>query len=303
MEERRRSLQELPTAVLKAHAEECGVNVSHSIEKDDLVTQILQAESNEDGTPAVGPAAGQTCAEEIQRRLTADEEFARRLQAEEDLVERLRSHSSVPSTVPSSVTSSRPQSASTTASTSGVAGPSVPVGATVPDPGLQALLSLFHQISVNSQQTREGGPASERLTDLSALLMAVERARDRRGSRAGPNDRSEEGAPPDTVLGGNPLGDTLLQLLSAIGHVQRGVTPAVISSSTATSTFSQEAADANQSANADAAVNKCMVCLENFAVGDELRILPCMHRFHKACVDEWLSRSSECPICKHDLLS
>lgn len=49
--------------------------------------------------------------------------------------------------------------------------------------------------------------------------------------------------------------------------------------------------------------NKCMVCMEIFAAGDELRSLPCMHRYHKRCIDEWLCRSRTCPICKRDITS
>jgi len=47
--------------------------------------------------------------------------------------------------------------------------------------------------------------------------------------------------------------------------------------------------------------NKCMICMEIFVEGDGLRALPCLHRYHKACVDEWLCRRPECPICKRDV--
>merc|ERR1719229_266534 len=47
---------------------------------------------------------------------------------------------------------------------------------------------------------------------------------------------------------------------------------------------------------------KCMVCMEQFVVGEALRVLPCLHRYHQRCIDEWLSsRSPECPICKRDI--
>jgi hypothetical protein len=41
--------------------------------------------------------------------------------------------------------------------------------------------------------------------------------------------------------------------------------------------------------------------MEHFADGDVLRTLPCLHRYHKQCVDTWLHRSSTCPICKRDV--
>lgn len=46
---------------------------------------------------------------------------------------------------------------------------------------------------------------------------------------------------------------------------------------------------------------KCMICFELFSKGDALRILPCLHRYHRTCIDEWLRRSCRCPICKHDV--
>eukprot|EP00931_Biecheleriopsis_adriatica_P121300 TRINITY_DN9638_c0_g1_i4.p1 TRINITY_DN9638_c0_g1~~TRINITY_DN9638_c0_g1_i4.p1 ORF type:complete len:398 (+),score=79.57 TRINITY_DN9638_c0_g1_i4:54-1247(+) len=42
----------------------------------------------------------------------------------------------------------------------------------------------------------------------------------------------------------------------------------------------------------------CMVCLADFQLGDECRRLPCQHVFHQSCIDEWLRRCTDCPICK-----
>lgn len=43
---------------------------------------------------------------------------------------------------------------------------------------------------------------------------------------------------------------------------------------------------------------QCMVCLSDFASGEEVRRLPCTHVFHATCIDEWLRRCMDCPICK-----
>jgi hypothetical protein len=42
----------------------------------------------------------------------------------------------------------------------------------------------------------------------------------------------------------------------------------------------------------------CSICMDNFKARDRIRTLPCLHFFHKACIDEWLQRQGTCPICK-----
>lgn len=44
---------------------------------------------------------------------------------------------------------------------------------------------------------------------------------------------------------------------------------------------------------------ECTICLCDYAVGDYQLTLPCFHRFHFCCAEQWLERSTECPICKH----
>lgn len=42
----------------------------------------------------------------------------------------------------------------------------------------------------------------------------------------------------------------------------------------------------------------CAVCLSHMEIGDEARSLPCEHLFHKQCIDSWLARSLQCPVCR-----
>ncbi|KAF4970936.1 hypothetical protein FSARC_2132 [Fusarium sarcochroum] len=46
----------------------------------------------------------------------------------------------------------------------------------------------------------------------------------------------------------------------------------------------------------------CSICTEDFKVGEDVRVLPCKHQFHPACVDPWLVNvSGTCPLCRYDL--
>lgn len=57
-----------------------------------------------------------------------------------------------------------------------------------------------------------------------------------------------------------------------------------------------------------ASVDPCSICFEEFKTGHVLReINHCKHKFHRACIDEWIRRKSpadgfpNCPLCKHEL--
>mmetsp|Transcript_4808 Transcript_4808/g.17479 ORF Transcript_4808/g.17479 Transcript_4808/m.17479 type:complete len:218 (+) Transcript_4808:760-1413(+) len=43
---------------------------------------------------------------------------------------------------------------------------------------------------------------------------------------------------------------------------------------------------------------ECLICLCEYEVGQEVKILPCLHQFHSNCASKWLSESHFCPVCK-----
>lgn len=46
----------------------------------------------------------------------------------------------------------------------------------------------------------------------------------------------------------------------------------------------------------------CSICTDDFELGQDIRVLPCNHKFHPACVDPWLlDVSGTCPLCRVDL--
>ena len=75
--------------------------------------------------------------------------------------------------------------------------------------------------------------------------------------------------------------------------------------STSVSAAAAAQSDANSPA-AQSADNReglgCSICTEDFERGQDIRLLPCDHKFHPACIDPWLLNvSGTCPLCRIDL--
>merc|ERR1712062_394856 len=43
---------------------------------------------------------------------------------------------------------------------------------------------------------------------------------------------------------------------------------------------------------------KCLICLDEFKDGDDVKTLPCLHIYHQKCIERWLSTDNSCPVCK-----
>jgi hypothetical protein len=43
---------------------------------------------------------------------------------------------------------------------------------------------------------------------------------------------------------------------------------------------------------------ECSICIETLLPGDCVRRMGCGHTFHKSCIDLWLLRRADCPLCK-----
>ncbi len=46
---------------------------------------------------------------------------------------------------------------------------------------------------------------------------------------------------------------------------------------------------------------ECQVCFEMFEAGVMFKMLPCLHKYHVACIDNWLTRKPTCPVCQNSL--
>ena len=44
---------------------------------------------------------------------------------------------------------------------------------------------------------------------------------------------------------------------------------------------------------------QCLICLDNYKIGEKICFLPCFHLFHSLCIKCWIKRTNKCPLCKH----
>ena len=45
----------------------------------------------------------------------------------------------------------------------------------------------------------------------------------------------------------------------------------------------------------------CMICMENIEENDICKKLNCNHIFHSKCINSWLERTLECPLCRNNI--
>lgn len=88
------------------------------------------------------------------------------------------------------------------------------------------------------------------------------------------------------------------------GMISTGLTPEEIS--TLPSFIVPEPCEVSSSKSSrflEAADDDCPICLNVFKPGDAVRKLNvCGHHFHRCCIDLWLLRSLDCPLCKRKVL-
>mmetsp|Transcript_23663 Transcript_23663/g.65814 ORF Transcript_23663/g.65814 Transcript_23663/m.65814 type:complete len:281 (+) Transcript_23663:114-956(+) len=274
MEERERCLMEQPIPVLQAHAQECGINVTGCLEKRELVRQIMRSEPEISiwGQSMRIPEA-QTQSEDD---LLADENFARRLQAEErhPLLAQSVGNEGLAQAL-ESILQARATAAAAAANAElgreigigGGGGSAAPVRNGQEAPPEEA--GAGGELQPGQSQPQDADSAAQALVAL--IGQALSRGDDRIGVHS-----------------------VLTELLGGLMQ-QRGIDTAEVNARTVTTTLRGE--ETPQS-SLSAEHRQCMVCLENFQGGDEVRILPCLHRYHSGCVDPWLTSRGSCPLCK-----
>jgi len=46
-------------------------------------------------------------------------------------------------------------------------------------------------------------------------------------------------------------------------------------------------------------IDRCLICLDDYGLEEDIRVMTCRHAFHKGCVDKWLETGrNNCPACR-----
>ena len=82
---------------------------------------------------------------------------------------------------------------------------------------------------------------------------------------------------------------------SSQSHNEDGSQPEAVTTEKATAIAKPEG-EADADANAENGL-ACSVCTDDFTKGQDVRVLPCNHKFHPECIDPWLLNvSGTCPL-------
>lgn len=135
--------------------------------------------------------------------------------------------------------------------------------------------------------------------EVLAQILALVPHRGQLAAPAGPVPAAlgHEGGLPQHAIDALPLhtaGPTISAAVSPTAESAAPAPPSADGGAPAGSTDPEAAAS-------EASVRECVICLCPYEAGDVLRTLPCMHMFHRDCVDPWLRRDGSCPICKTDV--
>ncbi|XP_047152639.1 probable E3 ubiquitin-protein ligase HIP1 isoform X2 [Vigna umbellata] len=93
--------------------------------------------------------------------------------------------------------------------------------------------------------------------------------------------------------------EELLALEERMGTVSTALSEEALAESLKRSIYqSPPTHDTHENCNEDKDDIKCCICQEEYVIGDEVGDLPCKHRFHVDCIQEWMGLKNWCPICK-----
>ncbi|KAL6567702.1 hypothetical protein OROGR_001370 [Orobanche gracilis] len=64
---------------------------------------------------------------------------------------------------------------------------------------------------------------------------------------------------------------------------------------------SKASIDALETVEIDKGGDQCVICLDEWEIGEKAKEMPCKHRFHGVCVEKWLKIHGSCPVCRYEM--
>ena len=84
----------------------------------------------------------------------------------------------------------------------------------------------------------------------------------------------------------------------AESHRHQGPQHVAVVASHFSAGLQEDVAPLQQTSAGALGVDECAICLKKVSACTLLASLDCGHGFHKACIDNWLSRKPTCPCCR-----
>ncbi|XP_022867273.1 uncharacterized RING finger protein C4G3.12c-like isoform X2 [Olea europaea var. sylvestris] len=98
------------------------------------------------------------------------------------------------------------------------------------------------------------------------------------------------------------LAEALYEVLDDIQRQSMSLSPSMLSPApeSVVDTFPLEHYKKLKAIESDTSdIQQCYICLADYEEGDKLRVLPCNHKYHVACIDKWLKEINRvCPLCR-----
>ena len=96
---------------------------------------------------------------------------------------------------------------------------------------------------------------------------------------------------PDGTLDSNALNELEHQINAALRGAPEALINAMPCREFRESTLPKNATNLEEHSS-------CTVCMSAYEEKEILRTLPCLHSFHRDCIDPWLKQNKTCPMCK-----
>lgn len=171
-----------------------------------------------------------------------------------------------------------------------------------------ALRARRHPERYGPRRALNGRPSRSRAKGLAMAMLEtipIVKFGDPEPAKPGSNIELEDGSNTNTsnntAANATATDKTANAKSEALKPSENSVTPAVITAATGSGAASgigkaESVNSAKDTAGGDGDIG-CSICTEDFTAGEDVRLLPCRHKFHPACVDPWLLNvSGTCPL-------